>query len=148
MKAPLQGNAPSAIRDAYVLTYRRGDVLLLKREHTGYRDGEWQPPAGKVLADESYEDAARRELLEETGLAAPELEFRHLLERRTPTGELWLGAFFEATTEGHAKNLEHEKHSELEWFDQGDLPATLSDYVRHALDQIERGRTYSRWRED
>jgi hypothetical protein len=37
---------PSAIRDVYVLV-RRGDlILLLLREGTGYKDGEWaRPPA-------------------------------------------------------------------------------------------------------
>lgn len=37
---------PSAIRDVYVLV-RRGDLLLLLlREGTGYKDGEWgRPPA-------------------------------------------------------------------------------------------------------
>ena len=39
---------PSAIRDVYVFV-RRGDLLLLLlRDGTGYKDGEWGPPAGKV----------------------------------------------------------------------------------------------------
>jgi 8-oxo-dGTP diphosphatase len=89
---------PSAIRDVYVLV-RRGDLLLLLlREGTGYKDGEWGPPAGKVEAGETYRGAAVRELREETGLDADLaiMRFVHLLHRFPDPGEAWpwVGAFF------------------------------------------------------
>src|SRR5690606_272172 len=68
--------APSAIRDVYVLARRRDDVLLLLRSGTGYRDGEWGPPAGKVEPGETYAEAAARELAEETGIRVGPLDLR------------------------------------------------------------------------
>jgi 8-oxo-dGTP pyrophosphatase MutT (NUDIX family) len=49
---------------------RRGDEVLVVRRSEA-RGGYWHSIAGGVDWDESADDAARRELLEETGLDAP-----------------------------------------------------------------------------
>lgn len=53
-----------------VLFNEKGEVLLEERSDDGYFDF----PGGSIDLKESAEDAARRELLEETGLVADELE--------------------------------------------------------------------------
>ena len=53
-----------------VLFNEKGEVLLEERKDDGYFDF----PGGGIDLKESGEDAARRELLEETGLIADELE--------------------------------------------------------------------------
>ena len=53
-----------------VLFNDKGEVLLEERSDDGYFDF----PGGGIDLKESAEDAARRELLEETGLIADELE--------------------------------------------------------------------------
>ena len=55
------------------LLLRAGDaLLLLRRAHTGRHDGAWAPPGGRVEAGELPRAAARRECLEETGVAVPD----------------------------------------------------------------------------
>ena len=49
----------------------RNEILLGKRADNGY----WDYPAGAMELGESYEECARRETLEETGLVLGEMEF-------------------------------------------------------------------------
>ncbi len=143
--------APSAIRDVYVVVRRHNDVLLLLRSGTGYRDGEWGPPSGKVELGETYADAAVRELYEETGLlVAPDaIRFLHIVERIPSSGSPWLGVFVEVDLEsaiGTPVNREPRKHSTLQLFPISELPVGTIDYVRHVLDAVERGEHHSEWR--
>lgn len=51
-------------------------LLLLQRSHEPWK-GSWMLPAGYVEADENPQDAAYREVLEETGLIVESSEFSH-----------------------------------------------------------------------
>ena len=52
------------------LLIEAGRVLLLKRASGRYLGGQWDIPGGTVEQNESPEQAAKRECLEETGIAA------------------------------------------------------------------------------
>jgi ADP-ribose pyrophosphatase YjhB (NUDIX family) len=141
---------PSAIRDVYVFVRRAHEILLLLREGTGYRDGEWGPPAGKVEPGESYREAAVRELAEETGLAilASQPRLVHLLDRSPEPGERWhwIGAFFEVLdAAGEPRNLEPTRCRALGWHHADALPTPMVDYVGHVLAVTTGGVTYSEW---
>ncbi len=129
---------------------RQDDVLLLFRSGTGYKDGEWGPPSGKVEPGETYAAAAVRELAEETGIQVSprDVRFLHVVERVPASGDHWVGLFFEVDVEGaNPVNREPDKHSALQWFASSALPDRTVDYVRHVVDAAGRGERYSEWRD-
>jgi 8-oxo-dGTP pyrophosphatase MutT (NUDIX family) len=66
-KRGMTGN--EAIPTVGIIIIRNGMVLLVKHgEAAGHLDGKYGLPAGRIEADESLKEAARRELKEETGL--------------------------------------------------------------------------------
>ena len=59
----------SAIECVGVVCFRGNDVLLIKRGKPP-REGQWSIPGGRIEPGETEEDAALRELMEETGIKA------------------------------------------------------------------------------
>ena len=57
-----------AERFVYVIAFK-GDAFLMVR----HKDRKWEMPGGRLLEDESYEDGARREFLEETGYSLKDI---------------------------------------------------------------------------
>jgi 8-oxo-dGTP diphosphatase len=65
---------PAVTVDVVIVTREpRPRVLLIRRKHEPYT-GHWAIPGGFVDMDEPLEDAARRELHEETGVRTRKLE--------------------------------------------------------------------------
>jgi len=66
--------APGRVDVALAVAVRDKRLLVTRRQHGLHLAGTWEFPGGKVEAGESPADAARRELAEEAGLVAEELE--------------------------------------------------------------------------
>jgi 8-oxo-dGTP diphosphatase len=62
-----------------ILLRAGGKVLLVKRAHEPFA-GCWSLPGGSQELGETLEEAARRELAEETGLTARQLAFAEIVE--------------------------------------------------------------------
>lgn len=118
---------------AYVFLLREGEaagsppeVLLQLRQNTGFMDDHWAAAAaGHVERDETAYDAARREALEELGLAGAELEFVTTMQRTRgdePIDER-VDFFFTARRwSGDPVITEPEKCADLRWFPLDALP--------------------------
>jgi 8-oxo-dGTP pyrophosphatase MutT (NUDIX family) len=65
---PIAAEPPLFALSAAVFVEREGKILILKRAG-GEATGAWYIPGGAVDAGETVEQAARRELMEEAGLA-------------------------------------------------------------------------------
>ena len=62
-----------------VFIFREGKFLMGKRKNA-HGDGSWSVPGGHMEFGESWEDTARRETREETGLAIKNVRFGALTD--------------------------------------------------------------------
>lgn len=104
-----------------------GGRFLMGRRRNAHGAGSWSLPGGHLEAGESFEDAARREVLEETGLAIANLRFAAVTnDRFEAEGKhyvtIWMLSDLEA---GTPTVCEPDKFTDLGWFDLGSLPAPL-----------------------
>ncbi len=94
-------------------------VLLVKRKR-GFKSGIWNAPGGKVELGESIEEAAVREVMEETGLAVGGIRKAGVLDfffgkRHFTTVHVFLAEDFQ----GDAAETDE---AEPQWFDTSRLP--------------------------
>jgi 8-oxo-dGTP diphosphatase len=116
----MEPNQQLPIQGASACVWRDGKVLLIQRgKPPGV--GLWSLPGGKVKTGETAQDAAARELFEETGIRA---ELSHLIgtyEIRSPSGEILysIACFFGRSIFGEA--VAASDAMGLLWVDPADL---------------------------
>lgn len=135
MTAPPPDDAPVLVA-AGVLVRSAERVLLQRRGD----DGTWGPPGGALEPGETLEQAAHRELLEETGLVAGELRLidvysgpEFVVRYADGFSAYVVGATFETHhVSGHpiADGIET---LELAWFPTAQLPEAINAYNRLVL---------------
>ena len=134
---------------AYVFLLRDGvagvEVLLQRRQNTGYMDDHWAAAAaGHVEQGETAYDAAHREALEEIDVDEIALEFVTAMQRTAggePIDER-IDFFFTARTwVGTPRIVEPEKCAELRWCALTDLPDPVVPHERQVLRELLVGTT-------
>ena len=143
-KEPLLASTRAA---CYMILIKHNKVCLILRSNTGYRDGEWALPSGKVDLDETFSQSAVRELSEEVGVTTQVLNIEHAITSHrksdNESGVAWADVYFVCKSwKGEPYNAEPHKHEELRWFDVDDLPDSLMDYQRKALEAWRIGNKY------
>lgn len=130
--------------DVHLLLRDRDRVLLARRKNTGFADGAYHPPAGRLEDGEPATAGLAREALEEIGITINPSQARlvHVMHHRT--NEARLALFYEVTEwAGQPRNREPSKCSGLRWFNLKDLPREITPYARDALRQLAAGEIYS-----
>lgn len=112
-----------------------GKILLSRRYHTGYEDGNYSVVAGHLDGDEEIKEAMRREAREEAGIEIIDEDLRvvGVMHRKSYderldfflVAERWLGEIC---------NREPHKCDDLTWFELEHLPENVIPYVRRALE--------------
>ncbi|MBO3738798.1 NUDIX domain-containing protein [Actinoplanes flavus] len=109
-------------------------VLLGLRAGTGFADGQWNLPSGKMEHGESALTAVRREAAEEIGLRLTPGELRLVttVHHRTPSGHARVGLAFAVTftpgRHGRPVNAEPHKCARIAWFRWDALPPETYPY--------------------
>jgi 8-oxo-dGTP pyrophosphatase MutT (NUDIX family) len=134
---------------SYVVLRRPGtagdEVLLQRREGTGYMDGWWATLAGHVDPGESVHEAAVREAAEEGGVVIAPDDLRpltavHRFERGGPQVEQRIDVFFEVTRwQGEPRLREADRASAMGWYPLTALPDAVVPHERLVLDLLAAG---------
>lgn len=116
--------------DVLLLLIRDGRLLLALRENTGYADGLWNVPSGKLEAGEDLLSAIIREAKEEIAIDLAEARLATVLHVRNPGGHARVGMFFEATSwTGEPHNAEPHKCAGIGWYPLDSLPPNTISYT-------------------
>lgn len=123
---------PSVTVDLVIFTLRQGQlqVLLVKRKHWPF-EGMWALPGGFVHMDESLEEAARRELGEETSVRDVYLEQLYTFGApdRDPRTRVITVAYFALVSSDHLKLRAATDAADADWFPAANLPPLAFDHA-------------------
>jgi ADP-ribose pyrophosphatase YjhB (NUDIX family) len=136
------------IVDIHLMLVSDGDLLLGRRAGTGYGDGAYEPPSGRLAERETLVEAAVRVATAQVGIAlAPaQVSLAHVLHDVSGAGRM---AFF-LTADGWAGEAcavppvpVTRSYSDFGWYPLTDLPANMIDRARVAVRNYAAGARFS-----
>ena len=136
--------------DAVVFGYAKNDgisVLLIQRKYEPFKNG-WAIPGGFVQEKESLEEAVKRELQEETGIAVNYLEQLYTFgePKRDPRQRIIAVAYFGLVKTSQYQQLKASTDAaNAQWFSIKKLPALAFDHKQILSAAIERLRAKIRY---
>jgi 8-oxo-dGTP diphosphatase len=136
---------PSVTVDVVLFTFSEGELrtLLIQRAGPPFA-GQWALPGGFVRMDESLDDAAQRELLEETGVRDVYLEQLYTFGEpgRDPRGRVITVVYFALLSEDQAARMVvrgGDDAQDARWWNVDALPDLAFDHkpiVDYALQRL------------
>ncbi len=140
---------PSVTTDVVIFTLQDEDlqVLLIRRKHSPF-EGMWATPGGFVHIDESLEEAALRELEEETGVRDVYLEQLYTFGDvdRDPRGRVITVAYFALVPTTAIDPHAGSDAAEARWWSIYNLPPLAFDHnviLAYALKRLRYKLEYS-----
>ena len=124
-----------------VVFVREGRVFLAKRQGSHGED-TWASAGGHLEWEESLEDCARREALEELGVTVGEMRFLCISNILAYEKHYVDVEFLGEIGSQEPRLAEPEAFSESGWFPLDDLPQPLFQAVWYALDSLRTGCYY------
>ena len=132
-----------------VMLLKGGKILLGRRNEDPEKasselkgEGTWTMPGGKLEFKESFEDAARRETFEETGIRLKSVKVLSLNNDIVDTAHFVTVGLISEDFEGDAQVTEPDEITRWEWFDLKDLPEPLYFPSREIIQNYLQGKFY------
>ena len=125
---------PSVTVDTVIFTLRANElqVLLVQRKNWPYK-GMWAIPGGFIHMDESLEEAARRELAEETGVNDPDIYLEQLFTfgdpGRDPRTRVITVVYFALISSEHLHLHADSDAAAADWFSAYTPPPLAFDHA-------------------
>jgi 8-oxo-dGTP diphosphatase len=109
-----------------VFVFKDGKFLMQKRKGS-HGEGSWSLPGGHLEFGESFEETARREVMEEAGIEIKNVRFGaitndHFVDENKHYVTIWM---LSEWANGEVKNMEPEKCTAQTWSTFDDLPTPL-----------------------
>lgn len=125
-----------------VMIFKKGKVLLAKRRGS-HGEGEYAFPGGHLEFGESFEDCAKRETREETGIQIKEVCFLFLANVKKYAGKHYVHIGLVANWKsGEPKVLEPEKSAEWNWYELANLPKPMFEMCRLSFESYKTKQNY------
>jgi 8-oxo-dGTP diphosphatase len=122
---------PAVTADIIILKKNNNQtfVLLIERKHQPF-EGMWALPGGFLDMDETLEEAAIRELHEETGISGVELNQFHTFSKvnRDPRHRTITTVFIGFADEKTVAPTAGDDAAKAQWFDLNELPLLAFDH--------------------
>ncbi len=130
---------------AVAFLYSGNSVLLVRRCNATYGNCLYSLVGGKIEPGESGIPALIREVKEEVDidLTNKDLEFVHVLHRNGSESEFIALCFKADITGKHFKNLEPQKHDDVQLFQLDNLPANILPSHKQIIEAIAKKELYS-----
>ena len=129
-----------------IIKNEEGKILLQRRQGTKLWPGFLALPAGHIDEGENAIDAVIREAREELNIEISEYDIvdSFVVNRRNKSLKPYFDIYFEIDSyNGEITINEPEKCSELKWVDINNLPYDMIDFEVEALENRQRGITFS-----
>lgn len=125
-----------------VMVFKGNKVLLAKRKNS-LGSGEYCWPGGHMEYGESFEECARREVREETGMEIKNIRFLRLLNLKHFAPKHFVDIELMADWEdGEPQLLEPDKFEPWNWYDLENLPEPLFYPQISSLEAYKTGKIY------
>lgn len=117
-----------------VIVFKDGKILLGKRKNS-HGDGAWSFPGGHLEFGESWEECAKRETMEETGISIKNIRFGAVTNDIFQTEEKHYITIFMLSDYnfGEVQIMEPEKCEKWDWFSWNQLPQPLFVPIQNVL---------------
>ncbi|MBI2032672.1 MAG: NUDIX domain-containing protein [Candidatus Levybacteria bacterium] len=127
-----------------IILVRDDKVFLIRRQNTGWGDGQYCLPGGHLEGNETAKEAAIREAKEETGVSIKHRDLIFFNISHVITTSERIHIYFYATRwKGEAINNEKDKGDHADWFSLNKLPKNTLKISRAALNLYKKSIPYS-----
>lgn len=141
------------IVDVHLLLLSDGDLLLGRRANTGYGDGAYEPPSGRLAERETLVEAAVRVAAAQVGIEIDpaKVSLAHVLHDVSGQGRMaffltadgWEGDAGTVLPNPAPRNPGTRSYSDFGWFPLTELPANMIDRARVAVRNFAAGARFS-----
>lgn len=120
-----------------------GNKILLGKRKGSHGEGEYAFPGGHLDYMETFEQCARRETKEETGIKIKNIRFQHLsnIRKYNPKHYVHIGLVADYQS-GEPKVLEPERCESWNWYSLNKLPKPLFKMTKLAIDSWKNKKIY------